>query len=482
MFFLLFFVVLRDLVELFFRPLVFLVDFVLHVFLFQQRVLFDVQALFLVFFDWFVCFFFLFWLFLFLFIVKDAWFQHESEILGFNVELFGKLVVDDRLVFFLFLVFVVFWLFFLLVDWFLFLFLTVWFVVLDRRLLFPGFVFDFDIRVGLVIFFIEGDFLHLPVQIANDDFLVFKVGNNADIVFDFLVRNVFILLVFDKDEIAVLWLEVFRSEQLLFGQILDPLVPVVAVRDLLVFNAGIFKNERREHDVPALVWFAVPVAVAGVVVFRAILVDFKVVFDFLVVFLGLGDLRDAVGRFFFQFGWNGMFPLLFRFLVVLVGLALSGVGMGFLATNELGRPEAFLAVSMAFHRFFFLFLAYEFLLFLKAFIGVLVILVACQNGFDFVTVVRVRVAFDRFGFFQTALRLVLAFVAFVGVLVLFLAAIVHDVVTFHRDGGQDEGVRRAEDDDAAQNGYETVPYAFLLSFVVHGLVSPFLWFIRRRWT
>ena len=238
-------------------------------------------------------------------------------------------------------------------------------------------------------------------------------------------------------------------------QKLDPAGAARLIREGALRDPGVVQAEGGEHGAPVAVWRAVPCAVAGIAVYVAALVKNVIVCTFVITELAFRDGDQIIRPIAGKRGGKGALPDVRRFQIGFwVGIAEQRMLVLFLAADQrfliagvavLVRSGTGSALALGADQNGFHAVAVGGVCMLRAFL-----LTAGQHELGLVAGVRVLV-----NIFVRAERAdQLALIAFLGVRMRFLAAV---GLARHGDGGQDQRIRRAEHDDAGQNGHELAP-------------------------
>ena len=238
-------------------------------------------------------------------------------------------------------------------------------------------------------------------------------------------------------------------------QKLDPAGAARLIREGAFRDPGVVQAEGGEHGAPVAVGRAVPRAVAGIAVYVAALVKNVIVCTFVITELAFRDGDQIVRPIAGKRGGKGALPDVRRFQIGFwVGIAEQRMLVLFLAADQrfliagvavLMRSGTGSALALGADQNGFHAVAVGGVCMLRAFL-----LTAGQHELGLVAGVRVLV-----NIFVRAERAdQLALIAFLGVRMRFLAAA---GLARHGDGGQDQRIRRAEHDDAGQNGHELAP-------------------------
>ena len=302
---------------------------------------------------------------------------------------------------------------------------------------------DFAVRIAVRL---RDDGL---AEIALDglEAIVRNSGHNADVV----GQTVRILV--EEGQSAALR----RAGRVKSGlrQKLDPAGAARLIREGAFRDPGVVQAEGGEHGAPVAVGRAVPCAVAGIAVYVAALVKNVIVCAFVITKLALRNGDQIVSPIAGKRGGKGALPDVRRFQIGFwVGIAEQRMlalflvadqrfliaGVAVLMRSGTGSALALGADQNGFHA-----VAVGGVCMLRAFL-----LTAGQHELGLVAGVRVFV-----NVLVGAERAdQLALIAFLGVHMRFLSAV---GLARHGDGGQDQRIRRAEHDDAGQNGHELAP-------------------------
>ncbi len=238
-------------------------------------------------------------------------------------------------------------------------------------------------------------------------------------------------------------------------QKLDPAGAARLIWEGAFRDPGVVQAEGGEHGAPVAVGRAVPRAVAGIAVHVAALVKNVIVRAFVIAKLALRNGDQIIRPIAGKRGGKGALPDVRRFQIGFgIGIAEQRMLVLFLVADQ-----RFLIAGVA--------------VLMRSGTGSALALGADQNGFHAVAFVRVRMlrAFlltageHELGLIAGVRVFVnvlvgaecadqLTFIAFLVVRMRFLAAV---GLARHGDGGQDQCIRRAEHDDAGQNGHELAP-------------------------
>ena len=238
-------------------------------------------------------------------------------------------------------------------------------------------------------------------------------------------------------------------------QKLDPAGAARLIREGAFRDPGVVQAEGGEHGAPVAVGRAVPRAVAGIAVYVAALVKNVIVCAFVITELAFRDGDQIIRPIAGKHGGKGALPDIRRFQIGFwVGIAEQRMLVLFLAADQrfliagvavLMRSGTGSALALGADQNGFHAVAVGGVCMLRAFL-----LTAGQHELGLVAGVRVLV-----NIFVRAERAdQLTFIAFLVVRMLFFAAV---GLARHGDGGQDQCIRRAEHDDAGQNGHELAP-------------------------